>query len=124
MPGRVYSCDSKDAQTLKKMLEYDPYLDKNLSQEQLDRIKNDAMANVIFARQDYQLKDGISLALDREKYYLYLSAVDEFFENAEKKLKQGVPSIARVDPELERKIIATLEGERKESEEGLGLIFG
>ena len=124
MPGRVYSCNSGDAQALKKLLEYDPYLDNTVTPEQLNKIKDDVMANVIFARQDYQLKDGISLGLDRGKYYLYLSAVDDFFENAEKKLKQGIPSITRVDQELEAKVIATLEGERKESEEGLGLIFG
>jgi hypothetical protein len=109
---------------LKKLVEYDPYLDNTLTPDQLAKIKTDEMANVIFARQDYQLKDGVSLGLDREKYYLYLSAVDEFFEKAEKKLKASVPSLQRVDPETEQKIIATLEGERKESEEGLGLIFG
>ena len=95
-----------------------------MSPEQLAKLKTDELANVIFARQDYQLKDGISLGLDREKYYLYLSAVEEFFEKAEKKLKASIPSLQRVDPELEQKVIATLEGERKESEEGLGLIFG
>lgn len=124
MTARVYSCKAEEAQTLKKMLEYDPYLDKSLSEAQLAALKSDPNANIIFARQDYQLKDGISLGLDRDTYYLYLSAVDEFLEQGEKKLKESIKSFQRVDPELEKKVIATLEGERKESEEGLGLIFG
>ncbi len=120
----MYSCKAQDAQALKKLLEYDPYLDKSLGEAQLASLKDDPKANVIFARQDYQLKDGISLGLDRDTYYLYLSAVEDFLENGEKKLKESISSIRRVEPELEKKIITALEGERKESEEGLGLIFG
>ncbi len=58
---------------MKKLLEYDPYLDKSLSPEQLSKLKDDSYANIIFARQDYWIKDGISLGLDREKNYLILS---------------------------------------------------
>ncbi|MDE1860898.1 MAG: hypothetical protein KGH72_04255 [Candidatus Micrarchaeota archaeon] len=103
---------------------YDPYLDKSLSEEQLNTIRKDEQANVIFARQDYQIKDGLSLGLERERCYLIISATDDFLDKADKKLKASVPGIKRVDPELEKRIVATVEDERHESEQGLGMIFG
>jgi hypothetical protein len=121
---RVYVCGREDSEKLKKLLEYDPYLDKNLNIDQIDALKKDHEANIIFARQDYWLKDGISLGLDREKYYLILSAVDEFLEDAEKKLMKSVPSIKRAESEVEGKVILEIEKERSESEQGLGMIFG
>ncbi len=117
-------CDSKDSAALKKLLEYDPYLDKSLSAEQLSKLKDDSYANIIFARQDYNLKDGISLGLDREKYYLVLSAVDDFLVKAEGKLMKEIPSIKRADLEIEQKVASEIEKERAESESGLGMIFG
>ncbi len=122
--ARVYVCGSDKVDALKKLLEYDPYLDKSLSNEDLAKIKDDEEANVIFARQDYLLKDGAALNLDREKYYLYISAADEFLQKAEKKLKKEIEGITEADKETEEKIISTIEEERKESEQGLGLIFG
>ncbi len=32
MSGRVYVCDIGDAEKLKRLMEYDPYLDKSLSE--------------------------------------------------------------------------------------------
>ncbi|MDE1851082.1 MAG: hypothetical protein KGH69_00120 [Candidatus Micrarchaeota archaeon] len=124
MGMRVYSCDAKDAQALKQLLEYDPFLDKSKTEAELAQLKNSDDANIIFARQDYWLKDGTSLGLEREQYYLTISAPDEFLEKGEKKLKASVASLKRVDPELESKIIQTIEEERKESEQGIGLLFG
>ncbi|MDE1823141.1 MAG: hypothetical protein KGH50_02345 [Candidatus Micrarchaeota archaeon] len=124
MGMRVYSCEAKDAGALKQLLEYDPYLDKSKSEAELAGLKDDPNANIIFARQDYWLKDGTSLGLDRGMYYLTMSAPDEFLEKGEKKLKEGIGSLKRVEPELEAKIIATIEEERKESEQGIGLLFG
>ncbi len=121
---RVYSLDSSDLQKLKKLLEYDPYLDKSLSEADLERIRNDKEANVIFARQDYLIKDGGALLLDSGKYYLYIHAVDDFFKLAEKKLKENVPSIQRVDAITEKKIIETIDEERAKAETGFGSIFG
>lgn len=115
---------SEDAQELKRLLEYDPYLDKSMSEEQLARLKTDEDANIIFARQDYMLKDGISIGLDRERYYLYLNANDEFMEKAEKKLKSKIKSIERVDQNTESQIIEDIESERRSSEQGIGSIFG
>ena len=124
MPARVYICSSKDVTALKKLLEYDPYLDKSLGEAELEKIRKDEEANVIFARQDYLLKDGISLGLERDYYYLYVNATEEFLAKAEKKLKKALPEIKRAEPGLESKIVATIEEERNESEQGLGLIFG
>ncbi|MDE1834942.1 MAG: hypothetical protein KGH64_06425 [Candidatus Micrarchaeota archaeon] len=87
-------------------------------------LKNDPEANIIFARQDYWFKDGISLGLDREKYYLVLNAVDEFLDSAEKKLKKAFPEVKRADADVEQRVILEIEKERRESESGLGMIFG
>lgn len=154
MPARVYVLDTAEAPALKKMLEYDPYLDQNaipkmpkewgdakyrkehpeMAQqieqkekeisEAVDRLKNDKEANIIFARQDYQLKDGIGLGLDRDKSYLYLSADDSFLEGAEAKLKKSFKSIARADGETEQKIIGIIEDEKSRTDAGIGLLFG
>ena len=105
-------------------MSYDPFLDKSKTPEQLAEIKKDENATVIFARQDYWIKDGITLGLDRDKYYLVLSAVDAFLDKAEPKLKQSILDIKRADPDLEAKVVAEMDKERKESEKGLGAIFG
>ncbi len=154
MSARVYALDAAEAPALKKMLEYDPYLDQNtipkmpkewsdakyrgehpeLAQQieakekeiaqALDRLKNDKETNIIFARQDYQLKDGISLGLDREKSYLYLSANDLFLDGADAKLKKNFKSIQRADAETEQKVIGMIEEEKSRADAGMGLIFG
>lgn len=124
MPSRVYICDIADNNALIKLMSYDPYLDKSLSDEKIAEIKNDPEANIIFARQDYNIKDGISIGLERDKSYLYLSASEEFLNQADKKLKNIIKSIKRADKETEQKVIEIVEGERSSSEEGLGSIFG
>lgn len=107
-------------------MEYDPYLDKSKTPEQLAKLKEDPNSddNVIFARQDYWIKDGVSLGLDRDKYYLIISAVDQFLEKAEPKLKRSIQSIQRADPDTEAKVTLDMENERNQSESGLGMIFG
>ena len=124
MPARVYACSTEDSSALKKLMEYDPYLDNSLNEQQLTQLRSDEQANIIFARQDYSIKDGISISLDPKKYYLYLSASDEFLEKADKKLKASIKSIERADKDTEAKVISLVESERQESEQGLGLIFG
>ncbi len=135
--------NSSDAPALKKILEYDPYLDANLipkvpekldspeaqaikkqADERLDKLRNDKEANIIFARQDYQLKDGVSLGLEREKTYLYLSAEDSFLNDGEAKLRKNVQSLQRAPAEVEKQVIETVDKERKEADAGLGFVFG
>ena len=124
MSARIYICDAIENSALNKLMSYDPYLDKTLNEQQIIELKKDPDANIIFARQDYMIKDGISVGLERDKYYLYISASDEFLEKADKKLKSSIKSIKRADPEIEKTVIAIVEGERESSEEGLGSIFG
>jgi hypothetical protein len=154
MAARVYILNSSDAPTLKKMLEYDPYLDPNLipkmpkgwddeefekahpelaeqikqkktqTDDALKRLREDKDLNVIFARQDYQLKDGIVLGLDREKTYLYISADENFLNDADSKLKKNFTTIQRAPQDIEMQIINTIEEEKQKSDAGLGFIFG
>ncbi len=124
MPERVYECDRNDHEKLKKLLEYDPYLDKSISSEQLEVIRNDKYANIIFARQSYVIKDGSSLGMDAKKYYLYLKAGDEFFKDAEEKLKKEIASIKRSDADTEKKIITIINEEENKGNYGIGLILG
>ena len=51
-----------------------------------DRLKNDKNLNVIFARQEYSLREGTSLGLDPNKCYLYLKANDEFLRHVRKQV--------------------------------------
>ena len=125
MPERVFSFDSSEIAVMKKVLEYDPYLDGSLSPEDLQKIKDDPEANIIFARQDYVLKDGVSSSLNAKEYYLYIKSEDaDFLERAEKKLKAKVPSAKRASADQEKKIVEIINKERSEGEQGLGLIFG
>lgn len=105
-------------------MEYDPYLDKSKSDEEISKLKDDKEANLIFARQDYSIKDGISMGLDREKSYLCISANQEFLERGEEKLKKSIEGLQRADEKDEHKVIEVIETERNESEQGLGAIFG
>ena len=124
MPARVYICDEKELEKLKFLMEYDPYLDKSKSEADLAAMKQDKDANIIFARQDYQIKDGISMGLERDKCYLYISANEEFLALAEPKLSSSIESAKRADPETEKKIISMIEEEISNSESGIGSIFG
>jgi hypothetical protein len=121
---RVYAFDYAEMQELKKMLEYDPYIDSSLSDEDLQRIRKDPDANTIFARQDYVIKDGGYLGLAREDGYLYIKADEEFLAMGEKKLKKSIKSIRRADPDVEKRMAESIDKERAEAEKGLGFIFG
>lgn len=90
----------------------------------LQKLKADEDANIIFARQDYLIKDGTPFGLDASKQCLYINAADDFIEKAERKLMKSVTTIKRLEPEAEKKVIESIEEERKRAEEGLGFIFG
>ncbi len=124
MPARVYVCDAKDVEKLKKLMEYDPYLDKSIPEDRIAGMKSDKETNIIFARQDYQIKDGASLGMDLDKCYLYLNANEGFLNDAEPKLVKNVASARRAEKETEEKIISLIETEISNSETGIGSIFG
>ena len=152
--ARAYSFETSELETLKKLLEYDPYLDSALipkvpkdyddpaylkkhpeeiekatelrkqADEAMQKLKSDADANIIFARQDYLIKEGTQFGLEASRQCLYLSAPDDFMYKAEKKLMRVVPSVKRLEPEMERKAIEAIDAERKQAKQGLGFIFG
>ncbi len=105
--------EKEDAEKLKKQIE-----------DAAEKLKNDREANIIFARQDYQLRDGTAIGLEREKSYLYLSADDAFLGAGEAKLKKSISSLQRASEDVEKKVISTIDEERQKSDSGLGFIFG
>lgn len=124
MPAVVYELDSGDVAELKKLLEYDPYLDKSLGEDALKRLHDDKLANVIFTRQEYSLRDGAALGFDSGKNYLYLKANDDFLKLADEKLKNAVKSIKKAGKDYEDKFIALVEDEQNRGNAGIGAIFG
>lgn len=124
MPARVYVVAISKLQDLKKLINYDPYLDNAIKDEELAKVRADEMANIIFARQDCQIKEGVAVGLDREKAYLYVNANDEFLEKADKKIKMQIEGAERADPESEQKVIAQINEELSKAESGFGSLFG
>jgi hypothetical protein len=154
MPARVFEIDSSEAKALKKLLEYDPYLDKSkipetpkewddpkffdkhpelreeaekrriMVQEALKKLSEDKYANVIFARQSCDLREGAMLGLDGKKSYLYLKASDEFLKLAEEKLKLNLKSVKRASQSDEAKVIGIIGEEESKGNAGMGMIFG
>ena len=124
MPAIVFECDASEAEALKKALEYDPYLDKSLDESALKKLTTDKDANIIFARQEYELRDGGAFGLDSGKYYLYLKANDEFLKGAEEKLKKQFKTVKRAAPQEEGKVIKVIEEEENQVNAGVGSIFG
>ncbi|MEM0149645.1 MAG: hypothetical protein QXW10_01995 [Candidatus Micrarchaeaceae archaeon] len=137
---RVYVFDKADEEKLKSMLAYDPYTDPSVippakkgedeNREQaikanMERLaQQDKFFDVIFARQEYSLREGGAIGMDDSKVYLYLNAGDEFIGKAEMRLKQNFKSFKRASAEDEQKIIKFIKDEQKRSDEGFGLIFG
>ncbi len=153
MAARVYECDVAEVQALKKLLNYDPYLDPNLipkipeidekalaamSEEQRTQIKQkeeaaraaskklseDKMANVIFARQDCDLREGKSFGIEGNKSYLLIRATDEFLNLAEERFKKEFKTVKRAPHDIEKKLIALKEDEESRANAGFGSIFG
>ncbi len=153
MPARVYECDESEAKALRKLLTYDPYLDPNLipklpevsdkdraamTEEQRSALKakeeaassaskklrDDKYANVIFARQDCDLREGRSIGIEDEKSYLFIKATDEFLDLAEERFKKEFKSVKRASPDIEKKFIALKDDEESRANAGFGAIFG
>ncbi len=124
MPAIVYECEASESEALKKFLEYDPYLDKSLDEAALKKLNDDKQANIIFSRQEYSLRPGESLGLERGKFYLYLKANEDFLKGADDKLKKSFKSVKRSNPESEQKFISTIEDEQNRGNAGIGAIFG
>jgi hypothetical protein len=124
MPERVYEFDISEHQQLKKAVLYDPYTDSSITPEQLEKIKADKFANVIFSRQTCVLKDGTLLDLDSKKCYLYIKAEESFLNSAEERLKAEFKSFKRADPDTESKVASKMQEDESKGNYGVGLLFG
>lgn len=100
---RVYECDLAKKADVTKILEADPYAEES------------------FARNGYKIKDGGVLGEDKAKFYVYLSASNEFIKKADEKLKD----VAKPAPvEVEKRVIQKVQKEEEEAESGFGSMFG
>ncbi len=153
MTARVYECDESEVKVLKKLLTYDPYLDPNLIPKLPDvsdkdraamtdqqraelkakedaasaaskKLREDKYANVIFARQTCDLREGRSIGIENDKSYLYLNATDEFLTLAEERFQKEFKTVKRASPEIEQKFITLKEEEENKANAGFGAIFG
>ena len=152
MPEQVYECDRSEVEELKKVLTYDPYLDPNviptsskkdedesiLSPEEraeiqernekvektLKELSTSIKGRIIFARQEYNLRDGASSGLKSGKFYLYLSAPEDFLKGAGERFNTEFKTIKRASPEEELKIIGMIKEEEEKANAGFGSIFG
>ncbi|MGC8687294.1 MAG: hypothetical protein ACP5RM_01175 [Candidatus Micrarchaeia archaeon] len=134
MTERVYEFDKSEEEKLKKMLAYDPFTDPSAIPPSKDGAsaengiaklaEKDKYYDVIFARQEYSLREGASVGLATDKVFLYLKANDEFFPRAEEKLKANFQSFKRASPEAESKLVAFIKEEQERSNEGFGMLFG
>lgn len=153
MAERVYECGASEAQKLKKLLTYDPYLDPNLipklpdidekerkklppeklkeveelekkASEASRKLREDPMMNVIFARQDCDFREGKSIGVEDDKYYLLVKATDEFMALADQKFKKEFTTVKRASPDIEKKFIELKQSEENAANAGFGAIFG
>jgi hypothetical protein len=138
MSERVYEFDRSEEEKLKKMLAYDPFTDPSViphskgsnegapsSESNIAKLaEKDKYYDVIFARQEYSLREGASVGLAPDKVYLYLKAKDEFFPRAEEKLKANFSSFKRASQEVESKLVTFIKEEQERSNEGFGMLFG
>lgn len=153
MTERVYECDESEVKALKKLLAYDPYLDPNLipklpdvddkaraamteqqraelkakedtASEASKKLREDKYANVIFARQDCDLRDGKSIGIEDEKSYLLIKATDEFLTLAEERFQKEFKTVKRAPADIEKKFITLKEEEESKANAGFGAIFG
>lgn len=152
MPIRVYECDRSEVESLKKVLKYDPYTDSSVippsamddrdlkklpkeeqeriakedseRREKLKKLQEDRLFNIIFVRQEYDLRDGGALGLDRNKSYLYLNAPDQFLDGAEERFNKEFKTVRRADKAAEDKMISFISSEKDTAAAGFGSIFG
>ncbi len=153
MSARVYECDESEVKTLKKLLTYDPYLDPNLipklpevsdkeraamTEEQRAALKakedaasaaskklhDDKYANVIFARQDCDMREARDIGVEGEKSYVLIKATDEFLNLAEERFKKEFKTVKRAPTEIEIRFISLKEQEENMANAGFGAIFG
>ncbi len=121
MSIKVYECDESEIEALKKLLNYDPYTDKNID---INNIKKDKYSNIIFKRQEFEIKNGALFSLSSSRYFLYLKANDDFLKKAEEIFKEKFKTVKIADKDIEEKIINYIDEEESKANQGFGAIFG
>jgi hypothetical protein len=124
MSVRVFACARDEVEALKKLLEYDPALDKGLSVEALRKLQEDKYGSVIFARKEFSLREGRSFGIDDDNFYLYLKADDDFLKAAEERFSHEFKTVKHADPGVEQKLTAFISEEENKANQGFGAIFG
>lgn len=152
MSARVYECDKSEAEELKKVLAYDPYLDSSIIppgakkdadlakmtpeekaeyeertkrvEAALKELSESPKGKFIFVRQECSLRDGASLGLKPDTSYLYINAPDDFLDGAEERFKNEFKTVKRASKEDEEKVISTIKEEEEKANAGFGSIFG
>ena len=151
MPERVYECSKAESEELKKALSYDPFLDTNTLPPQikpadpanptpeekaameererqvaetLRKLESSPKGRIIFARQEYSLRDGASVGLNKDMVYLFLSAPEDFIKGAEERFSTEFKTIRRAQEAEEDKVIGVVKEEEEKANAGFGSIFG
>ncbi len=104
----IYSVDSSDVASLKKILEANQY-DKDS-----------------FSSLGYTLRDASSLSIEEKKTFLYFSVNDgQLKDSLLKKLSDAkIGSLTEVSSDLKNKIISSIKESEDQAASGFGSIFG
>ena len=124
MSARVYVCGKEEVDALKKLMEYDPALDKSLSTEALRTLEKDRYGGVIFARKEFGLQEGRSFGMNDDNFYLYLKADDDFLKRADERFAHDFKTVKHAAPEIEKKLVDFITEEESKANQGFGAIFG
>ena len=84
-------------------------------------LDSDPYGKPSFMRNGYKIKEGVQVAQDKEKGYLFLKCTDEFALFAREKLKDMA---VEAKPEAAAAVIKLIEEEESNAEQGFGAIFG
>ncbi len=99
----AFEAAAKDKQKVVAILEADPY------------------GKPCFSRNGYKVKDGVQVGLDKDKFYVYLKATEEFAAFAREKLKEAT---VESKPEVVATVAKVIADEENNAEAGFGAIFG
>lgn len=99
----VYEALSSEKQKVTALLEADPY------------------GKPSFSRIGYKVKDGIAVGQDKDKFYVFMRASDEFVPFVREKMKDVM---TESKPEVIAAVAKVIADEESNAEAGFGAIFG
>ncbi len=100
---RIYKIERSNVKELKNILASNPYDDNS------------------FARKGYTLREGKSLNLDEEFYYLFINADEDFIKFADERLKNIAIILNGEEFDKARQIYEDMENA---AQQGFGALFG